>query len=133
MATVHGKKLLVVGDWVSGTSFLDERLIGYVESIDSHGVVDVWVTQSDHDDAVGQLVQSKLAKLEKLPDYEPSEPEDLRSLIELALATRDQAWFEELSTKLAGAEGEGGALSSDGKPARPQSFTRFRGKRVSID
>ncbi|WP_282937777.1 hypothetical protein [Paenibacillus sp. RC67] len=88
-----------VSDWVSGTSAEDEKFIGYVESIDVYGTVKVRVTQCDHEDAVGNIVSSSLAKLYKLTDYVPVE-EGLRSLLDLALMTRDQSWFEDLYANL---------------------------------
>ncbi|NOU98369.1 hypothetical protein GC093_34885 [Paenibacillus sp. LMG 31456] len=89
-----------VGDWVSGTSLLDEKFIGYLEAITGNGKVMVYVTQSDHDEAVGEWVEATLSKLEKLDDYVPNEVNDLQSLMDLALMTRDQAWFNELAAAL---------------------------------
>lgn len=89
-----------VGDWVSGTSTEDEKFIGYVESVDVFGGARVRVTQCDHEAAIGELVDSTLSKMEKLADYVPAEEADLRSLMDLALMTRDQAWFEDLYASL---------------------------------
>jgi hypothetical protein len=105
-----------IGDWVSGTSFMDEKFIGYVESI-GNGKVKVYVTQCDHEEAVGEWVEASLAKLEKLDDYVPNETEDLRSLMDLALMTRDQAWFNELGAALRIAQAKvPGGSAGNGKP-----------------
>ncbi|GAA4869345.1 hypothetical protein GCM10023310_56320 [Paenibacillus vulneris] len=88
-----------VSDWVSGTSAEDEKFIGYVESIDAYGTVKVRVTQCDHEEAIGQVVTSSLGKLSKLTDYVPVEA-GLRSLMDLALMTRDQEWFDDLYANL---------------------------------
>lgn len=96
--TNHG--LIKAGDWISGTSQLDERFIGYVDSLHDGGILKVWVTQSDRDEIVGTPIEAKLAKVKKLPDSAPSSPEEVRSLIELALMTHDEGWFTELSAGL---------------------------------
>jgi hypothetical protein len=88
------------GDWVSGTSSLDEKFIGFVESMNQAGALKVWVTQCDREDAVGSTLEAKLAKVKKLPDSSPETPDELRDLIELSLITHDQEWFAELSEKL---------------------------------
>lgn len=92
-----------IGDWISGVSQTDEKFIGYVESIHVGGVLKVWVTQCDREQTVGTSVETVLSKVKKLPESVPSTGEELRSLIELSLQTRDQDWFEELSAKLAAA------------------------------
>lgn len=96
--TNHG--LIKAGDWVSGTSQIDEKFIGFVDEVQEDGFVKVWVTQCDREETVGTIVDAKLAKVKSLPDSAPSTPEELRSLIELALMTHDKAWFTELRAKL---------------------------------
>lgn len=90
------------GDWISGTTREDEKIIGYVQSIsDGGGVVKVRVTQSDNEEITGSTVEIVTAKARKMADYEPAEPEDIRSLLELSLMTRDKLWFDSLSAMLA--------------------------------
>ncbi|TBL70499.1 hypothetical protein [Paenibacillus thalictri] len=116
MAAVSEHGIIQEGDWVSGTSPLDERFIGYVESVDPHGMIKVMVTQSDHAETVNTVIETRRLKARKLPDYVPSTSEELRSLIELALLTYDKAWFEQLQgqfTEAAAKEaGRGGAKRS---------------------
>jgi hypothetical protein len=89
-----------VGDWVSGTSVLDERFIGFVVSkLQGEGKVNVHVIESDRSEAVGSVVESSIAKVYALPESEPSY-EDLLSLIDMALAAHDETWFSELTAKL---------------------------------
>lgn len=113
--TAVNKGLFREGDWVSGASQEDEKFIGYVLSIDHGSLVHIGVTQSDREEIVGHTVQTKLAKVRKLTDDAPSTSEELRSLIELALATHDKAWFEELSAK----------LTTFAKPASDRSVDRL--------
>ncbi|WP_051620619.1 hypothetical protein [Paenibacillus sp. UNC451MF] len=98
MTAIH-QDWIKVSDWVSGTSAEDEKFIGYVESIDVYGTVKVRVTQCDHEEAIGEVVSSSLNKLSKLTDYVPVEA-GLRSLLDLALMTRDQSWFDDLYANL---------------------------------
>lgn len=110
-----------VGDWVSGVSQMDEKFIGYVDSMHGGQAAKIWVAQCDRSETVGTFVETALARVKKLPDYTPSTTEDLRSLIELALMTRDREWFDSLSARLAiaAASGEGAeTLSHDGHPVR---------------
>ncbi|SFM06838.1 hypothetical protein SAMN03159341_11588 [Paenibacillus sp. 1_12] len=92
--------IIGVGDWVGGTSIEDEKMIGYVDSMDAYGTVKVMVTQSDHQEAIGHIVTSKRFKLEKLDEYTPSNESDVLSMMDLALMTRDQLWFDELGSTL---------------------------------
>lgn len=93
-ATKHSS--IQVGDWVSGTSQLDEKFIGYVDSWADDQIVKVWVTQSDHDDIVGEFVQTKLSKIRKLDELSSFTQDELTSLIDLALLTKDKEWFQDL-------------------------------------
>ncbi|CAG7645810.1 IDEAL domain-containing protein [Paenibacillus allorhizosphaerae] len=119
------------GDWVTGNSLEDEKFIGYVESIDLGGIAKVYVTQSDREEAVGRTVEGRLAKLERLPDYAPTEPADLQSLIDLALMTRDRAWFEQLRAEQAIAA----FASSKGSQQSPKlrGVSNMGTRRVNID
>lgn len=88
------------GDWISGTTPVDEKFIGFVESMYEAGVVEVLVTQSDREAIVGTTIRAKLTKVKKLSEPTPISPEEVRSLIELALGTHDKEWFEQLSVTL---------------------------------
>lgn len=94
------------GDWVSGTTPNDERIIGYVEAgPDANGKVTVFVTSSDRQEAVGRLVQCNPGKISAMSVQEPYLEEELTGLIDLALQTRDEAWFREITgVMLAGRE-----------------------------
>ncbi len=101
--------LIREGDWVSGTSVKDEKFIGYVESMNENGELKVVVTQCDLQETVGTTIETKLARVKKLPAYTPSAPEEVRSLIELALMTHDKEWFEELRARQSAASATGSA------------------------
>lgn len=90
-----------LGDWVSGTSVNDERVRGFVEEFSrQHGFAWIRVTQSDREASIGNVVETSLAKLEKLSDEGWQDEFALYDLIDLALATRDEQWFMELTSSL---------------------------------
>lgn len=102
-----------IGDWVSGTTLEDERVIGYLEAVYAEGGLRVRVTQSDHADAVGRAADCLAAKVSKLPDYVPSGTEELRTLLDLSLQTQDRVWFEELSSRSGGRPQPAQALAEE--------------------
>lgn len=97
---MNATMLIRAGDWVSGTSPMDEKFIGYVESMNKNGGLKVWVTQCDLESTIGTSIDAVIAKVKKLPDSSPETHEELRGLIELALMTHDEEWFQVLSSKL---------------------------------
>jgi hypothetical protein len=90
-----------VGDWVSGRTGRGELVHGYIEALQPlQGSVVVRVIQSDREAAVGRGVPVRNSAVRKLPDYAAEDVSGLNEMIELALQTRDEAWFRELSEKL---------------------------------
>ncbi|WP_051775546.1 hypothetical protein [Paenibacillus tyrfis] len=115
-AANHG--LIREGDWVSGTSWKDERFIGYVEWTDGNGALRVRITQCDRTEAVGFVTEARQSKVTRLPEPDGLSADEaaLHDLIELALQTRDQAWFEELSAMLPSASAQ---AAGERKPSPP--------------
>lgn len=79
------------GDWVEYTSRSGKRIEGYVLYNVSHkSLVRVTSPKSLAD-------QDKLINTGKLKKIEPEiHPDDVNILIDLALATKDKEWFDEL-------------------------------------
>lgn len=92
--------LVKEGDWISGTTHLDEKFIGFVQSIDEDGIIKLWATQSDRKEIVGTSIQARITKVKKLAEHKPTSPEEVQSLIQLALATHDKEWFEQLQAMM---------------------------------
>ena len=93
------------GDWVQGRSKDGELIHGYVETTDSiKGIVKVNVVESDNEKAIGKSIWLLNKSAEKLPDITVNNESQLLSLIDLALLSKDEQWFMELSTKLAAIE-----------------------------
>jgi hypothetical protein len=89
------------GDWVTGTSFFDEKFRGYVESIHPFsGIIKVNVTECDNAVSVGRAIECTLNRLQPLPEEEWHDGNGLSGLIDLALATKDKEWFMDLTAKL---------------------------------
>ncbi|MFK9095062.1 IDEAL domain-containing protein [Bacillus salipaludis] len=90
------------GDWVQGRSRDGELIHGYVETVDSiQEIVKVKVIECDNDEAINKSIWLLNKRAEKLPDLPVSNESQLLSLIDLALLSKDEQWFMELSTQLA--------------------------------
>ncbi|MFF2455429.1 IDEAL domain-containing protein [Peribacillus simplex] len=89
------------GDWVQGKSRDGELIHGFIETVsDNREIVKVNVVESDNKKAVGKSIWIPCKWTEKLPDLEISNENHLLALIDLALLSKDETWFMELSGKL---------------------------------
>ncbi|WHY99576.1 IDEAL domain-containing protein [Peribacillus simplex] len=89
------------GDWVQGKSRDGELIHGFIETVsDNPEIVKVNVVESDNEKAVGKSIWIPSKWTEKLPDLEISNENHLLALIDLALLSKDETWFMELSGKL---------------------------------
>lgn len=90
------------GDWVQGRSRDGELIHGYIETVDSiQEIVKVKVIESDNEEAISKSMWILNKRAEKLPDLPVNNESQLLSLIDLALLSKDEQWFMELSTQLA--------------------------------
>ncbi|CAM4339850.1 IDEAL domain-containing protein [Paenibacillus tarimensis] len=88
-------------DWVQGYTRNGELVHGFVEAIDiENGTIQIHVVASDNEEAVGTAVELKLRRVKGLPESEIEGQGSLANLIDLALATRDKEWFEQLTARL---------------------------------
>lgn len=88
------------GDWVRAKSRDGELVRGYIESIDTYqDIMKIHVVESDNTKVVGKSIWLIMKYAEKLPEVPPSDKE-LLSLIDLALLTKDKAWFNKLTDQL---------------------------------
>lgn len=94
-------KLLSVGDWVKGKTRNGELVHGYVESLAPYNLLaTVKVMDSDHAKVVGSSLKLEQRQLQKLPVTPIDTQAQVLNFIDLALSTKDQAWFHELSDQL---------------------------------
>ncbi|MDT8861319.1 IDEAL domain-containing protein [Alkalihalobacillus sp. MEB130] len=89
------------GDWIKGKTRNDEWVHGYIESIESFNpLARVKVLFSDNKNFIGRTIRIDKKDIERqtvLTNYSEGE---LLNFIDLALSTRDEQWFMELTIKL---------------------------------
>jgi hypothetical protein len=97
----NNKWQLEIGDWVKGKSVNGELIRGYIEAVDLlQGTVKVSVVACDNEKTIGRTIETLNKWVEKLPLSVTDNEEQILHLIDLALVTKDEHWFMELSTKL---------------------------------
>lgn len=96
-----GKYLLKAGDWIKGKSREGELIHGYIQNVDSlQEAVKVNIVKCDNEDMIGTTIWLLNNRVEKLPDVTAGSEEQILNLIDVALSTKDEQWFMELSKKL---------------------------------
>lgn len=91
------KNKFQIGDWVKLRSSKGERIHGYVEKeTENDDKMQLRVVASDNQLLSGQSIQVQSAKVEKEQAFEHFTKGELEQLIDLALLTKDQAWFDSL-------------------------------------
>jgi hypothetical protein len=123
---------LQIGDWVKGKSLHDELIHGYIEDLNLvQGTVRIHVTASDNEETIGKLIETPIHFIKgNLLVIDSYTEEETFALIDLALGTRDEAWFMELSTKLV--EIRKGS-STNKKKSKPPFFRFKLGKSQTMD
>ncbi|QAY66683.1 hypothetical protein [Paenibacillus protaetiae] len=102
-----------IGDWVHGRSAEGEWISGFLEASDAgQHIAKVRVVQSDNERAVGKLAAVRYNWIKALPVYEDLNAVQLHSLIDIALAAKDEAWFYELAGRLENTSGQSGERRS---------------------
>jgi hypothetical protein len=87
-----------VSDWVHGRTGEGEMVYGFVDSVDGqYGVVTLYVVKSDNEEREGKLATVRLSTVKLVADIDSEDLRHADDLIDLALATRDEAWFLELT------------------------------------
>jgi hypothetical protein len=62
--------------------------------------VKVNVVEADHDIIIGKTIETFSRLVQILPNVPTNHEEEIRDLIDIALMTRDENWFNELHEKL---------------------------------
>lgn len=90
-----------ISDWVQARTDNGEFIHGFIETINQvQAIARIFVVKSDNEASVGKPVVVHVNVMKKLPDISYNEAEELESLIDIALSTWDEQWFNELSGKL---------------------------------
>ncbi|AEH48282.1 IDEAL domain-containing protein [Parageobacillus thermoglucosidasius] len=114
-----------VGDWVKGKTRNGELIYGYIETANPlQETVKIKVMDSDNKEIIGKTVETLKHWVKRLPISTFEDEEQIKALIDLALQTKDESWFMELSTKLK----EIKQVAQDGKKKNdnPPSFKADR-------
>lgn len=87
-----------VSDWVHGRTGEGEMVYGFVDSVDGlQGLVTLYVVKSDNDERDGKLATVRMSTVKTVADIDSGDLRHVGDLIDLALATKDEAWFMELT------------------------------------
>ncbi|MFC4103271.1 hypothetical protein [Paenibacillus xanthanilyticus] len=90
-----------MSDWVQGRAENGELIQGFIVAIhEAEAVAKVHVVQSDNEAVIGKGVMMREHWLKDMPFAETEDAGQIADLIDLALATQDVAWFQELSARL---------------------------------
>lgn len=113
-------------DWVQGKTVDGEFIHGYIETVGAQqDLVRVRIVQSDNKKTIGRVIALHGAWLKHLPVNPLDDKKNLESLIDLALATSDKAWFDELTDQLK-------ALTQERDKARNIRFGNMRINRLGL-
>lgn len=100
------KKLFQAGDWVQGETWDKQHIYGYIVKLDSpEDIIKVYIVRSVNKELEGRMIRVLAKSLHHVPEQEPSSPA-LTQLIDVALLTKDEQWFEELTEQLRAQEKE---------------------------
>lgn len=101
MLTNNQFPILEIGDWVKGNLLSGELIIGFIESLSTlEGVAKVTVVTSDNKEITGRTIPVLTNQVKRLPSANVNNKEQILFLIDLALSTGDEDWFNELTSKL---------------------------------
>ncbi|TYP70172.1 hypothetical protein [Paenibacillus methanolicus] len=90
-----------MSDWVQGRAENGELIQGFIVAIhEAEAALKVHVVQSDNEAVVGKGLMMREQWLKDMPFAETEDAGQIADLVDLALATQDVAWFEELSARL---------------------------------
>ncbi|MCD9024170.1 IDEAL domain-containing protein [Cohnella silvisoli] len=90
-----------VSDWVQAKTNNGELIHGFIDAVDeAQRMANVIVVKSDNEESIGKPIAVREQWLRKLPEYAIEDEGSIQSLIDVALSTRDEQWFNELTEKL---------------------------------
>jgi hypothetical protein len=89
---------LKIGDWVKGKTHDGELIQGYLEDVNNiQGFAKVKVIECDNKFRRGKTIEVLDNWIEKIPESSEITEEYINMLIDLALLTKDEEWFMDLS------------------------------------
>ncbi|WP_050184190.1 IDEAL domain-containing protein [Domibacillus robiginosus] len=94
------KEPFIVGHWVEGETWDKQRICGYVVKVGKpEDIMKVYVVDSDNKDLNGRMIHVLSKSLHQVLGHAPAEAA-IEQLVDLALLTKDQEWFAQLSKQL---------------------------------
>ncbi|WP_017727735.1 IDEAL domain-containing protein [Halalkalibacterium ligniniphilum] len=100
MENSHNKRF-VIGDWVKGKLKNGELLHGFIQTIDPiKDIIRVHVVACENEDTIGSTIGLPSNAVQLIPNTQVNNEEQIYTLIDLALLTKDEQWFNELTTAL---------------------------------
>ncbi|RIW34687.1 IDEAL domain-containing protein [Bacillus salacetis] len=92
---------ILKGDWVKAKSVEGELVIGYIESVNKdRKTARLKVVQAEEGSIAGRSIETLLRSVTPLQSLNKFTKEYIMELIDLALLTRDEEWFNELTDEL---------------------------------
>lgn len=111
-----------ISDWVRSNTKNGELISGFIEKADIlHGIVTVHVVESDNEKIVGKNIVVRQQWMKLIPDIPSADVALIHNQIDLALATRDEAWFMELTNRMKSVEMEESELNNSSDDYRNQN------------
>lgn len=90
-----------VGDWIQGETWDKQKIYGYVVKIeDPEDIMKVYIIDSVNKELIGRMIHVLSKSIKKVLDTVVTEGAALEQLIDMALLTKDEEWFEQLIAQL---------------------------------
>jgi hypothetical protein len=95
------EKYFKIGDWVKAKSVEGELVIGYIERLNEKSkTAKIKVVQAEQASIAGRTIETLIRSVSALQPSSISTKDEILGLIDLALFTRDEKWFLELTNEL---------------------------------
>lgn len=97
---INNNEQYKIGDWVKLHSSKGEQIHGYIEKMpENKNLIQLRVVESDNEWLSGHSIQVETKKIKLEKNEIAYSIGELEQLIDLALSTKDEAWFDSLVLK----------------------------------
>lgn len=93
-------RMLEIGDWVKGKTENEALIHGYIEDFRLPTQIKIKVIASDQQAIIGSTIQLEAKHVHHAPSFDIDTEGQIHNLIDMALASKDEQWFHELSKTL---------------------------------
>lgn len=120
-----------ISDWVQAKTRNGEFIHGFIEALDhEQRVATVFVVQSDNELSIGKPASVLEHWLREMPVAPIEDSAQIHNLIDIALSTRDEIWFNELTDHLISIPKARDRYADHYNPIAKPSYTNRLGYRV---